>query len=420
MGNAGKKSSRELAADGARPLDEGSPGAALHTQLYEAILREDCSAIRVLLRSHPVDRPLTVLASSASSGAPRPQQMQPTVPIHLAAEHRKAHSLHCLLEHGADPEVRDARGLTTLHLMLLHWPVASTVRTEPGNRIHRLLADLQKDAVACLRILCEHGARVNAQVDDRHKYSPLHLAIRYGAHSGLVILARNGAQVNVTDESSRTPLHMAAGLLNEEMAETLIACGADVNCAVPSTGNTALKLAVCTACSKAGRVLAAGLSCIRLLLSHGAEVNAQDRSGQTAIHEACFAGSEAVISLLLEFGADVNILTGNGESPIHVYLQRRSNVRDKALLAKLLYCSYPLRLTNNQGLLPAGIMLPEFRSLRESLIELSRKPLSLEDICRRNVRNLYGERHRHHVECLLPGKMCRAVYAGYDLACLSK
>ncbi|XP_036913740.1 ankyrin repeat domain-containing protein 61 [Sturnira hondurensis] len=420
MGNVGKKTSRQLAAHRARPPDEGAAGAALHTQLYEAIMREDCSAIRALLQSHPVNRPLTIPASSTSSGMRRTQlfQMQPTVPIHLAAENHKAQSLHCLLEHGADPEVRDTRGLTTLHLTLLHWPVTSTVRTKPGNRIQ--MADIQKDAVTCLRILCEHGVQVDAQVDNRHKYSSLHLAIRYATYPVLSILAQNGAQVNVPDESSMTPLHVAAGILNEEMMATLIACGANVNCSVPSTGNTALKLAVCAASSKAGHVLDAGLSCIRLLLRHGAKVNAQDHNGQTAIHEACFAGRQAVISLLLEFEADVNILTRNGESPIHMYLQRSPNVRNRALLAKLLYHSYPLRLTNDQGILPAGITLPEFHSLRESLIKLSRKPLSLEDICKRNVRNIYGERHKQYVKHLLPGKMCSAVYASYDLACLVK
>ena len=73
MGNVGKRNSRELAADGARPLEEGSSGAGLHTQLYEAIMREDCSAIRALLQSHPINQPLTILASSTSSGVLRTQ-----------------------------------------------------------------------------------------------------------------------------------------------------------------------------------------------------------------------------------------------------------------------------------------------------------------------------------------------------------
>lgn len=68
-----------------------------------------------------------------------------------------------------------------------------------------------------------------------------------------------------------TPLHTAEDILNKEMMETLIAHRANVNCAVSSTGNTALKLVVCAASSTAGRLLAAGLSCICLLLVHGAQ-----------------------------------------------------------------------------------------------------------------------------------------------------
>lgn len=315
---------------------------------------------------------------------------------------------------------RDTRGLTTLHLMLLHWPITSTTWTKPGNRIQRLLTDIQDNATACLRVLCEHGAQVNARVDNSNKHSPLHLAITYGTYPVLSILAQNGAHVNAINESSMTPLHMAADILNKEMIETLIACGANVNCVVSSTGNTALKLAVCTASSKAGRLLAAGLGCIRLLLTHGAKINAQDHEGQTAIHEACFGGREAIIHLLLEFEANVNILTRNGESPMYMYLQRSSNIRDTALLAKLLYRSYPLRLTNHQGILPAGIMLPEFHLLRETLIKLSQKPLSLEDICKRSIRNIYGERYKQHVKRLLPVKMWNSVYGCHDLACLLK
>lgn len=346
--------------------------------------------------------------------------MQSIIPIHLAAEYRKAQSLRCLLEHGADADIRDTRGLTALHLMLLHWPVTSSTLTIPGNRIQRLLTDIQRNAMTCLHIVCEHGAQVNACVDNSNKLSPLHLAVTYGTYPVLAILAQSGAHVNAINESSMTPLHMAADILNKEMMETLIACGANVNCAVSCTGNTALKLAVCTASSKAGRLLAAGISCIRVLLTHGAHVNAQDHEGLTAMHEACFGGREAIIHLLLEFEANVNILTKNGESPIYMYLQRRANIRDTALLAKLLYHSYPLRLTNNQGILPAGIMLPEFQLLRETLIKLSQKPLSLEDICKRNIRNLYGERYKQHVKHLLPGKMWSSVYGYYDLACLLK
>uniref|UniRef100_A0A8C3WMR2 Ankyrin repeat domain 61 n=1 Tax=Catagonus wagneri TaxID=51154 RepID=A0A8C3WMR2_9CETA len=414
MGNVTKRGSRELVAGGARAPEGGQP-AALHTRLYEAIMSEDRAALRALLRSHPVNQPVTVLDDSSSYGSLPNQQTKSVLPIHLAAKCCRAQSLLCLLEHGADPELRDTRGLTTLHLMLLHWPISSTTWTRPGNRMQMILTDIQNSAILCLLILCKHGAQVNARVDNSNKHSPLHLAITYGTHPVVFILAQNGAQVNATNESSMTPLHMAADILNKEMMETLIACGANVNCVVSSTGNTALKLAVCAASSKAGRLLAAGMSCIRLLLVHGAKVNAQDHEGQTAIHEACFGGREPIINLLLEFEANVNIVTRNGESPIHMYLQRSSNIRDTALLATLLYRSYPLRLADNRGVLPAGIMLPEFHLLRETLIKLSQKPLSLEDICQRNVRNLYGERHKQRLKRLLPQRIWNSVYGYYDL-----
>ncbi|KAM6155195.1 ankyrin repeat domain-containing protein 61 [Rhynchocyon petersi] len=395
-------------------MGEAAPSSALHLKLYQAILTEDCAMIRVLLRSHPVNQPMATMVSSPSSRLLL-NQTQSVIPLHLAAQYRKAQSLLCLLEHGADPEVRDWRGLTTLHLMLLHWPLMSTMWIKPGYRIERLLSDIQNNAVLCLRILCEHGAQVNAPVHNGHQQSPLHLAITYGTYPVLSILAQNGAHINAINESSMTPLHMAADILNKEMMETLVACGANINCAVSSTGNTALKLAVCTASSKAGRLLAAGIDCIRLLLTHGAQVNVQDLEGRTALHEACFGGRQAIINLLLEFEANVNILTRNGVSPIHMYLQRSSNIRDMALLTRLLSCSYPLRLTNHQGLLPAGIMLPEFHLLRETLIKLSQKPLSLEDICKRKIRTTYGERHKQHLKQLLPRKMWDSVYS-YDLA----
>ena len=194
----------------------------------------------------------------------------------------------------------------------------------------------------------------------------------------------------------------------------------NVNCAISSPGNTALKLAVCTESSKAGRLLAAGLGCIRLLLVHGAQVNAQDHDGQTAIHEACFGGREVIINLLLKYEANVNILTRNGESPIYMYLQRGSNIRDTALLARLLFHSYPLRLTNHQGKLPAGILLPEFHLLRETLLKLSQEPLSLEDICKRSVRNIYREKHKQLLKRLLPEKIWNSVYGYHDLAHLLK
>ena len=63
MGNITKRGSKGRAADGPKAL-EGSTAATLHVQLCEAIMRQDCAALRALLRSHPVNQPMTILTSS--------------------------------------------------------------------------------------------------------------------------------------------------------------------------------------------------------------------------------------------------------------------------------------------------------------------------------------------------------------------
>jgi hypothetical protein len=66
MGNITKRGKRSLVVDSAKALVEG-PATTLHAKLYEAIIQEECTAIKALLRSHPVNHPLTTLASSSSS-----------------------------------------------------------------------------------------------------------------------------------------------------------------------------------------------------------------------------------------------------------------------------------------------------------------------------------------------------------------
>lgn len=65
MGNITKRGSRDLVADSTMLLEE-SLATAVHSKLYEAIIKEDCNTIKTLLRNHPVNQPLTILANSTS------------------------------------------------------------------------------------------------------------------------------------------------------------------------------------------------------------------------------------------------------------------------------------------------------------------------------------------------------------------
>lgn len=55
---------------------------------------------------------------------------------------------------------------------------------------------------------------------------------------------------------------------------------------------------------------------IRLLLARGANINATNRTGFTAVHHAAEAGSADALKFLLESGADLTIPNAEGAYPI--------------------------------------------------------------------------------------------------------
>jgi ankyrin repeat protein len=61
--------------------------------------------------------------------------------------------------------------------------------------------------------------------------------------------------------------------------------------------------------------LAAGegrLNAVQYLLDQGADVNARERGGRTALTEAAFSGNSSVIKELILRGADVNVISDAG------------------------------------------------------------------------------------------------------------
>nr|XP_033818874.1 ankyrin repeat domain-containing protein 61 [Geotrypetes seraphini] len=387
----------------------------IHAKLYEAIVKGDCDTIKTLLQKHPVNEAITIWEDCVRFPLTWPQRFS-VRPIHLAATYRRQKSLLCLLEFGADPDVRDMKGRTALHLIIEHWPNITTNWTEPKTKFEKAMASMQSQTEACLQVMCKYSNQVNAEVHCDNRQTPLHLAVRYGAFSAISILAHNGAKVNAMDRYGMTPLHMAAGILSKEMTEILISHGADVNCTVPRTGNTCLSLAVCTASTKGGKTLCADIDCIQLLLVNGANVNAQDKEGRAAIHEACFGGREEIVDLLLKFEANVNSLTKFGESPIFWFLDRQTNLKYLSLFSKLLSLSYPLKLTNNIGVLPSGLRHPEFQQQKDFLIQLSQAVTPLKDICRISIRRMYGEKYKYCLKQVLPLTIYEFVYNYQDFS----
>lgn len=56
---------------------------------------------------------------------------------------------------------------------------------------------------------------------------------------------------------------------------------------------------------------------MRLLLDCGAQADAEDDDGRTALHWAARSGDGTVVQMLLDHGADINEEDNNGETPMH-------------------------------------------------------------------------------------------------------
>ena len=56
---------------------------------------------------------------------------------------------------------------------------------------------------------------------------------------------------------------------------------------------------------------------IRLLLDNGADVNAKNNSGSTALHWPAFQGNDEIVRLLIERGAYLHVVNNNGNTALN-------------------------------------------------------------------------------------------------------
>ncbi len=120
------------------------------------------------------------------------------------------------------------------------------------------------------------------------------------------MLRENPALANASNDSGGFPLHQRSGRLGiprttwKEIAEALLAAGADVNGRSSLQGRTPLH----TAAWRGEDEL------LELLLAHGADINAKDSNGATPLDMALFqdvASRGKTAAVLLAHGAETNI-----------------------------------------------------------------------------------------------------------------
>ncbi len=140
-------------------------------------------------------------------------------------------------------------------------------------------------------------------------------------------LVKCGAPCNQPDEDGFTPLIYAAELHHDSVLLKLLQSGANVNASSTYSGQTALMLADAQgtrillnhganmeAHDTRGRTALfwADTPIAKVLLDRGARINAQDKHRLTALMCACYSDNRPMISLLLAYGARVDVQTKFG------------------------------------------------------------------------------------------------------------
>ncbi len=234
-------------------------------------------------------------------------------PLQLAVQLNRRDLAELLLAHDADPNSTGSTDPRPLWFAAAFSDLAMAKTLVAYGADPRMLsaqsretplhAAVEAGKLDLVRYFLDQGADVNARAADGRM--PLFRAAHAARTELVALLLEQGAEVKVVDGQGATPLHYAA---NAEIARALLAHGAIVN-AVAHNGLTPL-MAAAQSNTTAARDLAA------LYLEKGADVNARytgpGADGRTILQFAVAGKALPTVKLLVEHGADVNAKAKDG------------------------------------------------------------------------------------------------------------
>lgn len=123
------------------------------------------------------------------------------------------------------------------------------------------------------------------------------------------LLARQPDGAGAFSGDGFTPLHLACFFGQPQAVELLLQGGAPVDC--ESRNPAKLHPINSAAAARSARS-------VELLLDHGANVNAAQSGGYTALHSSAHNGDVETVRLLLDRGADASLTSADGRTPLEM------------------------------------------------------------------------------------------------------
>lgn len=206
-------------------------------------------------------------------------------------------------------------------------------KDEDGETLFDLAADCNAVTIASY-LLGTKEWDVNELNEDEE--TPLFFAVESDSIEMILLLLKNGADVNHKDDSGFTPAHQLHSL---SAARLLIGAGANMlaksndfidseDSTIKYDGLTVLNIAITSNTAEI----------IPLLLQAGADLNERDSAEDSLLHKAVRNDANNVIPLLLQAGLDINQQNNSGDSPLKLAVMSAGygNIESLATVKQLL------------------------------------------------------------------------------------
>jgi ankyrin repeat protein len=264
------------------------------------------------------------------------------------------------------------------HLLLTTIAAVLLVGCGPSGAGKSLIDAAGSGNIEAVKQAIADGA--NVEVKNVFSITPLHFASAKGHKEIAELLIAEGAEVNAKNVGGETPLDNAAYWGHKEVAKLLISRGADVN-AKDEDGDTPLDLAIGRKHpeiadllrkhgGKTGDWLKAGdsihiaakvghIEAVKKHLADGADVNAIGKFRKASpLYMAAYSYNAEATKFLLENGADIHQLDFENETALHTAAYHSYHGEgDVSVVALLVDHGSKINAISDRGLTPLDLAI---------------------------------------------------------------
>ena len=167
-------------------------------------------------------------------------------------------------------------------------------------------------------------ARADPTTADADGNTCLHYAVRGGCSKELFhTIIDHGADINAINKCNETALLLACWRKNADAMNVLLTFRADPNIGT-LYGNAVLHIAVLNNINK---------DTLQAIIDNDVDVNAANKSGETALWIACHRDDVDAINVLLSAGANLNLLSAEGNTYLHCAVYGKKCCKEEVLQA---------------------------------------------------------------------------------------